>query len=445
MGAQFEGITRRTFLAACGAAGVGMTAAEASAFAEATADKSADEAARPAFPGAQGFGAKTPGGRGGQVIRVTTLKARGPGSIGEALAAKGPRIVVFEVGGVIDLGGKSVTVAEPFLTIAGQTAPAPGITIIKGGMYIATHDLVIRHIRVRPGEAGRAKKSGWEPDGISTGGAANVIIDHCSCTWAVDENLSAAGPRFDGASPEEWRLHTSHNITFSNCIIAEGLSNSTHGKGEHSKGTLIHDNATAIAIIGNLYASNVDRNPLAKGGVQAAIVNNWISNPGRAAIGHGLVVQEWGEHPHVASRMAVVGNCFEYGADTRAGIAMLANRNGPLELFMDDNLAFDRDRKPAPMVKGEFTKVDERPIWPEGLKAMPAKDVKELVSKTAGARPWDRDAIDQRIVRAALDGKGKIINSQEEAGGYPEVAPAQAPFKPEDWDMETLESKKPTG
>jgi pectate lyase len=437
MDAQFEGITRRRFLAACGAAGVGMAAGCLTA-----AGTGGATPARLAFPGAEGFGAKTPGGRGGQVIRVTTLAARGPGSIGEALAAKGPRIVVFEVGGVIDLGRKAIKVEEPFLTIAGQTAPAPGITIIKGSLAIAAHDLVIRHIRVRPGEAGRPKKSGWEPDGISTGGAANVVIDHCSCTWAVDENLSASGPRFDGANVDEWRLHTSHNITFSNCIIAECLSNSTHGKGEHSKGTLIHDNATAIAIIGNLYASNADRNPLAKGGVQAAVVNNWISNPGRAAIGHGLVVQEWGEHPHVASRMAVVGNCFEYGADTREGMALMTNRNGPLELFMDDNLAFDRDRKPAPMVKGEFTKVDERPLWPEGLKAAAAKDVKELVAKTAGARPWDRDAIDQRIVRAALDGKGKIINSQDEAGGYPDIPATQSPFKPEEWDMETLEAKK---
>jgi hypothetical protein len=429
-------------LAAAETGGAPSASAKASAFAEATADKSADEAARLAFPGAQGFAAQTAGGRGGQVIRVTTLKARGPGSIGEALAAKGPRIVVFEVGGVIDLGGKPVTVAEPFLTIAGQTAPAPGITIIKGGMYIATHDCVIRHIRVRPGEAGRAKKSGWEPDGISTGGAANVIIDHCSCTWAVDENLSASGPRFDGASLDEWRLHTSHNITFSDCIIAEGLSNSTHAKGEHSKGTLIHDNATAIAIVGNLYASNVERNPLAKGGVQAAVVNNWVSNPGRAAIHHGLVVKEWGEHPHAASRLAVVGNCLECGPDTRAGLALLTNRNGPLELFMDDNLALDRDRKPVALTAGAFTKLDERPLWPEGLKAMPAADVKQFVSKTAGARPWDRDAIDQRIVRAALDGKGKIINSEQDAGGYPQVAATQAPFRPEDWDLGTLEPKK---
>src|SRR3989338_1315889 len=119
-------------------------------------------AAALAFPGAQGWAATTPGGRGGQIIRVTTLAADGPGSFREAVETKGPRIVVFEVGGVIDLGGKVPAIREPFLTIAGQTAPSPGVTFIKGGIDIATHDVVVRHIRVRPGEAGFAKKSGHD-------------------------------------------------------------------------------------------------------------------------------------------------------------------------------------------------------------------------------------------------------------------------------------------
>ena len=101
-----------------------------------------------------------PGGRGGRIIRVTTLAAEGPGSLREAIEAKGPRIVVFEVGGVIDFGMKELRVNEPFLTIAGQTAPHPGVTIVKGGLTIATNDVVIRHIRVRPGDGHRPKRSG---------------------------------------------------------------------------------------------------------------------------------------------------------------------------------------------------------------------------------------------------------------------------------------------
>ena len=107
--------------------------------------------AGPAFPGAVGWAQKTAGGRGGQIIRVTTLAADGPGSLKAALEAKGPRIVVFEVGGVIDMGRTTINVTEPFLTIAGQTAPSPGITIIRGGMDVKTHDVIIRHIRIRPG------------------------------------------------------------------------------------------------------------------------------------------------------------------------------------------------------------------------------------------------------------------------------------------------------
>src|SRR6185312_9822525 len=87
-----------------------------------------------AFPGAVGWAAHTPGGRGGQVIRVTTLAAKGPGSFLEALETKGPRVIVFEVGGVIDLHGEEIEIAEPYLTIAGQTAPAPGITLIRAGV-----------------------------------------------------------------------------------------------------------------------------------------------------------------------------------------------------------------------------------------------------------------------------------------------------------------------
>ena len=113
-----------------------------------------------AFPGAQGWAAATPGGRGGRILRVTTLAADGPGSLKAALEAKGPRIVVFEVGGVIDLGRSTLTITEPFLTIAGQTAPSPGITIIRGGIDIRAHDVIVRHLRVRPGVDGQPKRSG---------------------------------------------------------------------------------------------------------------------------------------------------------------------------------------------------------------------------------------------------------------------------------------------
>lgn len=113
--------------------------------------KTSASSATTAFPGAVGWASATPGGRGGRIIRVTTLAADGPGSLKAALEAKGPRIVVFEVGGVIDMARQTITIREPYLTIAGQTAPSPGITLIRSGIDIATHDVIMRHIRVRTG------------------------------------------------------------------------------------------------------------------------------------------------------------------------------------------------------------------------------------------------------------------------------------------------------
>jgi pectate lyase len=397
-----------------------------------------------AFPGAQGFGAVTPGGRGGKILRVTSLESTGKGTLREALWATGPRIIVFEVGGVIDLDGRSLSVKEPFVTIAGQTAPAPGITLIKGSLNIMGHDVVVQHLAVRPGEGGRPKKSGWELDGITTVGAHHVIIDHCSCTWATDECLSVSGDRFDGNSPAQWREGTSHDVTISNCIIAEALSHSTHSKGEHSKGTLLHDNTSNVTVMGNLYACNVERNPLAKGGVQAMIVNNWISNPGRWAMDSALVDSEWSGHAPQMSRLSVVGNILEYGPDTKSGIPLFQNRgHTPVELFIEGNLAFDRDGKMIEMIRGDsITSLSSRPVWSEIVTPIPAADVKMAIAQGVGARPWDRDPIDQRIVQAALDHQGKILDSEQQVGGYPKRPATKSRFESDDWDLETMERKR---
>ena len=172
-----------------------------------------------AFPSATGFGVQTPGGHGGRIIRVTNLNSEGTGSLRAAVAAQGPRVVVFEVGGMIDLDSTTLEIEEPFITIAGQTAPSPGITIIRGNVLIEdTHDVVIRHLRIRTGDCGHPKRSGFDWDGLSLDTAYNVVIDHCSIAWGIDENLSASGPTTEGHE------ETSRNVTFSNCIIAEALS-----------------------------------------------------------------------------------------------------------------------------------------------------------------------------------------------------------------------------
>lgn len=384
----------------------------------------------------------TEGGRGGRVIKVTTLDSEGRGSLRDALWAKGPRIIVFEVGGVIDLGGRNLSLSEPYVTIAGQTAPSPGITLIRGGLFIRSHDVIVQHLAVRPGEAGHAKKSGWEADGISVYESHHVIVDHCSCTWSTDENLSASGPRFEGKTPEEWRANTSHDVLFSNCIVAEALSNSTHGKGEHSKGTLMHDNTRSIVVRNNLYASNVDRNPYAKGGVRAVVVNNWICNTRSKAVSHGLSAKEWKGHEPQTSELVIVGNVFEYGPDTVKNAPLLRNYGGVVEVFLADNLAITAKGEAAPEVDGEPVRRSvQMPEWARGLPVMPAKQVKASIAKNAGSRPWDRDPIDSRIIRAALEGKGEIIDSEQVVGGYPKRAPTRAPFDATAWNLATMERK----
>lgn len=400
------------------------------------------------FPGAVGWAAETRGGQGGAIVRVTNLDADGPGSFKAALERKGPRIIVFEVGGVIDLKRTTLTIDQPFLTIAGQTAPSPGITIIRGGIDIKTHDVIMRHIRIHTGVDGQAQRSGWEADAVSTVGARNVIVDHCSLIWAIDENLSASGPRFTGNTVEEWRRGTSHNITFSYNLLAEGLRYASHPKGEHSKGSLIHDNATGILIYRNLYAHNQQRNPLLKGGVHAAVVNNFIYNPGLRAMHYNLLAVEWGEQPYQLGELSAVGNVLRAGPSTRPEISFLEiGGAGDLRYHGRDNIAVDRDGMPLSML-GRYTtapariiETDRPQVWPRGLDVLPAGQVEKHVLAWAGARPWDRDHHDIRIASDVAKGRGEIIDDEKQVGGFQKVAPTRAPFRETEWDLATMEPK----
>jgi hypothetical protein len=302
----------------------------------------------------------------------------------------------------------------------------------------------VQHLRVRPAEAGFGKMSGHDFDAISTIGAHDVVVDHCSLTWATDENLSASGPRFTGRTPDEWREGTSRRVTFSNNIIAEGLAHSTHAKGEHSKGSLIHDNVTDILIVGNLYAHNYERNPLFKGGVRGMVVNNLIYDPGPRALHYNLIAEEWGDQPRQPGRMVAIGNALRAGPSTPPDVAfMMLGGSGSLEWYAEDNLAVDRLGRPLPLT-GRYTTAAadlvpiERPALPQGVRVLPSVEVQDAVIRNAGARPWDRDPIDSRIVANVIEGRGGVISSEREVGGYPAYPETRQPFDPAAWNLHDM-------
>jgi Pectate lyase len=332
----------------------------------------------------------------GAVLRVTTLAPDGPGSLRKALAADGPRLIVFEVGGVIDLGGKSLLVRKPHVVIAGQTAPDPGITLIKGGLVIETQDVVVQHLAVRPGDG-----AAGAIDAITVNRGHDVLIDHCSATWGIDENLSVSGP--GDAAPSA----TSHDVTIRSCLIAEALSHAKHPKGEHSKGTLIHDNIRGVTIEGSLFAHNRERNPRLKGGVRAVIANNVIYNWGSACIGVGVRGNDEMLEPAEA---VIVANTAIAGPDSRGKVFVKAVDPGA-RVFLRGNVT------KLPLAGDGVVQLAAPPSWaprvPDG-----AADA-ERVLRTVGSRPARRDPIDARIVQSVTRGDGRIIDSQEEVGGYP--------------------------
>jgi hypothetical protein len=390
----------------------------------------------------------THGGAGGRIIRVTSLAKDGPGSLREAVEAKGPRIVVFEVGGVIDLGRDVLNITEPYLTIAGQTAPSPGITIIRGGIDLKGHDVILSHIRVMTGVDGQAKLSGWEADAFSTVAAHNVVVEHCSFLWALDENMSASGPRFNGNTVAEWRANTSHDIVFRENIAAEGLADASHPKGEHSKGSLIHDNTTAISFYRNLFAHNVERAPLVKGGAQVLMINNLIYNPGHRAVHYNLMNLEWTGHDYVTGQITALGNVMRGGNDTDPGLPFLMlGGDGDLSYYGRDNRAVDRHGNALPQF-GRYGETRARLVAAKaplasvaGYAVLPSGDVETSVLASVGARPWDRAADDIRVLFFVAEGRGQIIDDERQVGTYPHPAAASAAFVEGDWDMAAMTPK----
>ena len=220
----------------------------------------------PAFPGAEGWGMYSQGGRGGTVLKVTNLNDSGSGSFREAVTNSAPRIIVFEVSGTIDLKAP-IEINSPYLTIAGQTAPGDGICLKRFPLKIHnTHDIIIRGIRIRPGiESGLI---GSEIDVINIDNSEKVIVDHCVFSWSTDEGINT------------W--HGARFITVQWCVMSEPLDHSIHEKGAHGYSGSI--GGYKASFHHNLLANGAGRNPSIAGNNQAptvlldfrnCVISNW--------------------------------------------------------------------------------------------------------------------------------------------------------------------------
>jgi len=354
-----------------------------------------------AFPGAEGYGAWSRGGRGGRVLFVTNLLDSGPGSLRAAVEAKGPRTVIFRVGGIIET--KGLVVHEPYLTIAGQTAPGDGICIKKaadvGGTVFelsGTHDVILRFLRFRAGN----NTGNFRGDNLRATDSDNFIFDHCSCSWGNPETLSVAG--------------SCDRCTIQWCIISEGCNQEQHAYASIIGG----DRSTWHH---NLFAHMVSRVP--RWGditVQCDFRNNVIYDWGWYC-GYGDLRTLNYVNNYLRPGTSTTQRYFIYNPKVALSHSMFVNGNfipGHPKGSADNWLGVDADRS--------FQSPTPFPAPP--VQTQSAPEAFEQVLKNAGATMPKRDSVDIRVVSDARNGAGKIINNEEEVGGWPVYASGTPPM-----------------
>ncbi len=385
----------------------------------------------PAFPGAEGFGKYTLGGRGGKVIEVTNLNDSGPGSFRAACMAEGPRTVVFRVSGTIPLESK-FKITNPFLTIAGQTAPGDGICVKNFQVNFDIHDMIIRYLRFRPGD-----ESQQEQDGFG-GKGDHIIIDHCTASWGVDETFS---------------INKGANLTVQWCLVSESLSHSLHKKGDHGYGGLW--GGPGGSWHHNILAHHTSRNPRASGNKESGLLdyrNNVIYNWGfNSAYGGELWPRNW------------INNYYKPGPATSENVRRrIFEQNGPEgKMYCDGNfvLGFPEISKDNwnggidySKEKGgsEKTLRVNEPFVVAPVKTQSAEEAYKLVLAQAGCSLVS-DSVDERVIEEIRTGtatygetyrggKKGIIDSQKEVGGWPELKSTPAPVDsdhdgiPDEWE-----------
>jgi hypothetical protein len=394
----------------------------------------------PAFPGAEGEGMYVSGGRGGDVYHVTNLNDSGAGSLryGLANAPASGRTIVFDVGGMIALSS-TLSISRPNITVAGQTAPGIGICLRNSGTGVGGQNIIIRHLRFRPGDANKAPAR-FSGDSLAVS-ASRVMVDHCSASWGIDECLSSAGSG-------------SYDVTVQHCFITEGLDQSGLYHGEwnanynpggpshHSMGSLIKpvSGSGQVTFHHNFWACNYARAPgvgtyyadqVFKTDIRNNVMYNNIQNGYRSA------------GPSSRIDMNYVGNCVIAGPETssswrsRAFDAKADDANFYIYQsgnLIDTNLNAIRDGVNTgwSMFVGTYNQLAS-PASMRSVTTHPADEAYLRVINSAGALSWSRDSVDTRMVQNLLDMFGTVIDSQNEVGGYP-VLPTE--FRPAGWDTD---------
>lgn len=408
----------------------------------------------PAFPGAEGYGSYTPGGRFGKIIFVTNLNdtkdvysPEYPGSLRWAVEHNSPndfntpygyrRIILFKIGGTINLIDK-ITIRNPFVTIAGQTAPGDGILLRGDQLTIATHDVIVRGIRVRIGDEG-SPTCCRDGINISTTEAEsdvyNIIIDHCSVSWAIDENVSTYT-----SDKKPFKIH---DITIQWNIVSEALNNSIHldegadVTSPHSMGMLIGKNGYNVSIHHNLFANNSGRNPRISGIINSEIINNVIYGWKDKA------VEISGDRnvTHVLYNYFILD---EYSKD--AEVFLSKNMDRESQIFLRGNLTVNFQKGdsviPARIDNPENFQLSSEVLFePSGVTISSSEEVFEKVVFTAGATVPYRDEVDWRVINNVIKKTGRIIDSQDEVGGWPVYESGQYPKDsdndgiPDSWEL----------
>jgi hypothetical protein len=390
--------------------------------------------ATPAFPGAEGAGRWTRGGRGGTVHEVTHLEDRGPGSLRAAVESPGPRTVVFRVSGTIILRSRLV-ISHPFITIAGQTAPGDGICLRRFPLAVEADEVMVRFIRSRPSaESFREQGASAEGmDSISVSRGSNIIIDHCSTSWSVDENLSTS------VSQSGRKLD---NVTVQWCIIGESLNKSVHtSPASHGYGTLAKGGYGAqYSYHHNLYLHNNSRNPYPGNyndvsvdpqGLTFDFRNNVVYNWMNPYAGYNTQARA-----NSVTRMNFVGNYYKAGPNSGGNHAFFqrvpASRGYFADNWMNAGIPKDPwslvmwDPKWTPAQIAAFKLAAPVPVR-EPITTEDAATAFRRVLADAGATRPKRDPVDMRLVKDVEHGTGRIIDDESEVGGWPELKSTPAP------------------